>query len=310
MAQLLTAAAQGNDNYTGIAARETANALRVLTNAIRGVAATTNDRALQEAILECAADVMEKSANLIEEAKKAVNNPQNPENQTRLAQVSLLLTFHSPLMVFALSDGNFLWQVAKAVSQALNNCVNCLPGLRDVDQAVRYITTISMKLSAPQDVGGFLLITSSPLCLPALLSHFQYPQSQRSFQEVQENLNVRAASLNQAAGDIVSASAGPPQGVAQSSNRFSHAYEDFVDTGLEMTTVTKNTETKTQIISGLRSVSMVSSKLLMATKSLLADPNAPNAKNQLTQAARSEVKPSHSSLSLQSASRLLSLTEL
>jgi talin len=128
MAQLLTAAAQGNDNYTGIAARDTANALRVLTNAIRGVAATTNDRALQEAILESGADVMEKSANLIEEAKRAVSNPQNPENQTRLAQV------------------------AKAVSQALNNCVNCLPGLRDVDQAVRYITTISMKLSAPDEV--------------------------------------------------------------------------------------------------------------------------------------------------------------
>ena len=31
---------------------------------------------------------MDKSANLIQEAKKAVNNPNNPENQTRLAQVS------------------------------------------------------------------------------------------------------------------------------------------------------------------------------------------------------------------------------
>lgn len=32
MAQLLTAAAQGNDNYTGIAARDTANALKVHLN--------------------------------------------------------------------------------------------------------------------------------------------------------------------------------------------------------------------------------------------------------------------------------------
>lgn len=78
---------QGNDNYTGIAAKDTANALRVLAKSVRGVAATTNDRQLQENLLEHARDVMDKSANLIDEAKKAVNNPQNPENQTRLAQV-------------------------------------------------------------------------------------------------------------------------------------------------------------------------------------------------------------------------------
>jgi len=78
---------QGNENYTGIAARDTANALRVLTNAVRGVAATSNDRELQDSIVDHAWDVMDKSANLIEEAKKAVANPQNPDNQTRLAQV-------------------------------------------------------------------------------------------------------------------------------------------------------------------------------------------------------------------------------
>lgn len=55
--------------------------------AVRGVAATTNDRALQEKIIDCAIDVMDKSSNLIDEAKKAVNNPSNPDNQTRLAQV-------------------------------------------------------------------------------------------------------------------------------------------------------------------------------------------------------------------------------
>ena len=66
--------------------------LQVLTSAVRGVAATTSDRNLQDAIVDCARDVMDKSANLIEEAKKAVNNPQNPDNQTRLAQVSSCLS--------------------------------------------------------------------------------------------------------------------------------------------------------------------------------------------------------------------------
>jgi hypothetical protein len=78
---------QGNESYTGTAARDTANALRVLASAVRGVAATSNDRNLQDSIVDHARDVMDKSANLMEEAKKAVQNPANPDNQTRLAQV-------------------------------------------------------------------------------------------------------------------------------------------------------------------------------------------------------------------------------
>ena len=47
MAQLLSAAAQGNENYTGIAARNTSSALRDLTMSVRGVAATTDKRDTQ-----------------------------------------------------------------------------------------------------------------------------------------------------------------------------------------------------------------------------------------------------------------------
>ena len=61
-------------------------------SAVRGVAATTDDRKLQEKICDCALDVMDKSSNLIEEAKKAVNNPNNPDNQVRLAQVRVSLS--------------------------------------------------------------------------------------------------------------------------------------------------------------------------------------------------------------------------
>ena len=49
MTQLLTAASEGNEDYTGRAARETANALRDFTGAVRSVAATTNDRSAQHA---------------------------------------------------------------------------------------------------------------------------------------------------------------------------------------------------------------------------------------------------------------------
>ena len=87
MAQLLTAAAQGNDSYTGIAARDTASALKALTNAVRGVAATSEEPSDKQKILKAAQVVMHESANLIEEAKNALENPNDPENQQKLAQV-------------------------------------------------------------------------------------------------------------------------------------------------------------------------------------------------------------------------------
>ncbi len=79
----------------------------------------------------------------------------------------------------------------------------------------------------------------------AVAAHFQWPRgSDRSFQEIQIELSNRAGNLNQAASDVVTASYASPQQVASSSNRFSKAYEDFVDTGMDMAAVTTETETK------------------------------------------------------------------
>ena len=91
---------QGNENYVGVAARDTANALRVLTEATRCVASTSEDIKVRRQVIGSARDVIDKSAHLLEETKWAMNDPENPENQARLNQV------------------------AKAVSSALNSCVN------------------------------------------------------------------------------------------------------------------------------------------------------------------------------------------
>ena len=45
-----------------------------------------------------------------------------------------------------------LWQVAKAASTSLNNCVNCLPGLREVDEIVKHVSTVSIKLTSSAQV--------------------------------------------------------------------------------------------------------------------------------------------------------------
>ncbi|NXH13315.1 TLN1 protein, partial [Bucco capensis] len=239
IAHLLGEVAQGNENYTGIAARDVAQALRSLSQAARGVAANTPDPQAQSAMLECASDVMDKANNLVEEARKAVAKPGDPESQQRLAQV------------------------AKAVSQALSRCVNCLPGQRDVDAAIRMVGEASKRL-----------LTDS------------FPPSTKSFQEVQSQLNHAAAGLNQSANELVQASRGTPQDLAKSSGKFGQDFSEFLQAGVEMASQSPNKEDQAQVVSNLKSISMSSSKLLLAAKALSADPAAPNLKNQLAAAAR------------------------
>ncbi|XP_062984421.1 talin-1 isoform X2 [Elgaria multicarinata webbii] len=239
IAQLLGEVAQGNENYTGIAARDVAHALRSLSQAARGVAANTAEPQVQAALLECAGDVMDKAGNLIEEARKAVAKAGDPESQQRLAQV------------------------AKAVSQALNRCVNCLPGQRDVDAAIRTVGEASKRLLADS-----------------------FPPSAKNFQEAQSHLNQAAAGLNQSANELVQASRGTPQDLAKASGKFGQDFNEFLQAGVEMAGRSPSKEAQAQVVSNLKSISMSSSKLLLAAKALSADPAAPNLKNQLAAAAR------------------------
>ncbi|XP_072515611.1 talin-1 isoform X6 [Salminus brasiliensis] len=239
VAQLLSEAAQGNENYTGLAARDVAQALRSLASAARGVAATTEDPQARNAMLDCAGDVMDKSANLIEETKRAVAKPGDPDCQQRLAQV------------------------AKALSQALNRSVNCLPGQRDVDNAIRSVGEASKKLLSDQ-----------------------FPASGKSFQEAQANLNQAAAGLNQSANELVQASRGTTQDLAKASGKFGQDFSHFLEAGVDMAGQSQSKEDQTQVVTNLKTISMSSSKLLLAAKVLSTDPNSPNLKNQLAAAAR------------------------
>ncbi|KAM5293081.1 talin-2 isoform 3-T3 [Ctenodactylus gundi] len=239
MAQLLTCAAQGNEHYTGVAARETAQALKTLAQAARGVAASTSDPTAAHAMLDSARDVMEGSAMLIQEAKQALIAPGDTESQQRLAQV------------------------AKAVSHSLNNCVNCLPGQKDVDVALKSIGESSKKL----------LVDS-------------LPPSTKPFQEAQSELNQAAADLNQSAGEVVHATRGQSGELAAASGKFSDDFDEFLDAGIEMAGQAQTKEDQIQVIGNLKNISMASSKLLLAAKSLSVDPGAPNAKNLLAAAAR------------------------
>uniref|UniRef100_A0A673IKV4 Talin-2 n=1 Tax=Sinocyclocheilus rhinocerous TaxID=307959 RepID=A0A673IKV4_9TELE len=218
---------------------ETAQALRTLAQAARGVAASTVEPQAAAAMLDSACHVMEGSAMLIHEADQALVCPGDAESQQRLAQV------------------------AKAVSHSLNNCVNCLPGQKDVDMALRSIGEASKKL----------LVENLPPC-------------SKSFQEAQTDLNHTAAELNHSAGDVVQSSRGSSNQLAVASGKFSQDFDEFLDAGIEMAGHTQSKDDQIQVIGNLKNISMASSKLLLAAKSLSVDPGAANAKNLLAAAAR------------------------
>ena len=109
--------------------------------------------------------------------------------------------------------------------------------------------------------------------------------------EARSRLGNRAAQLNRAAADMTAAAASSAcsQQMAPATHGFSRAYEQFVDSGLETASAAAaagDTAIQTEVMSGLRGVSTVASRLLVAAKSLLVDPGAAEARNQLTAAAR------------------------
>lgn len=55
-------------------------------------------------------------------------------------------SFQVYVAALTVSAAHLLPQVAKAVSHSLNNCVNCLPGQKDVDMALKSIGEASKKL--------------------------------------------------------------------------------------------------------------------------------------------------------------------
>ncbi|XP_074599773.1 talin-1-like [Brevipalpus obovatus] len=169
MAELLTAASQGNEVHVGAAARDTTNALRDMTHSVRGVAATSDDPQFQVRSLNNAQEVLEKSIYLFEETRWALDNPEDPNRQSRLTYV------------------------AKDVSVALNSCVGTMPGQRDVDEAVRTISESSQLFST----------------VPSSTPTGTHPPSRRPFNELQQTLLAAATKLSESAGEVVQNSRSP-----------------------------------------------------------------------------------------------------
>lgn len=237
VAQLLTAASQGNEIYVAQAARDTAQNLRSLTSAVRSVAATSQNKDTQKGVIHAGQDVMLHSAKLVEEAQRSLQSQSG-----------------------GVTPG--LSTAAKDVSAALTRTVNCLPGQKDVDSAISNIKEWS-----------------------AVIDSGRFPHTNKSYGELQQELNSAAANLNEASTDVVG-SVYKPDDLALSSKEFSAAFHELLNVTMEMAGQTKDTEVRGQMVHSLRNVSTVSSTLLNTAKAVSVDPSLPNGKNQLTAAAR------------------------
>ncbi|KAK9884059.1 hypothetical protein WA026_004996 [Henosepilachna vigintioctopunctata] len=235
IAQLISAAAQGNESYTAQAARDTAESLRALTSSIRTVAATSNDLDVQKKLINSNKEVLSHYAKLIEESQRSLNT-------------------------VGVTPG--LEHAARGISESLKKTIGCLPGQRDVDNAISNIiewtSTITMN---------------------------NLPTTMKSYGELQQELNTAAANLNEASSSVVISVKSPTQ-LASSSKDFSAAFHDLLNVSLEMAGQTPDIEVKSHMVHSLKNVSTSSSSLLTTAKSLSADLNLPNGKNQLATAAR------------------------
>lgn len=118
---------QNDEKTVESCTRDILQILRKLTNSTRGIAAASSDYEVQESIIERSHEVLERSTNLVREAKRAVHTPDDLEIQNRLAEL------------------------ARDVSSALNACISSMPSQRYLDEAIKQMSEYIYVLAGPFD---------------------------------------------------------------------------------------------------------------------------------------------------------------
>ncbi|XP_053676169.1 talin-2 [Anopheles nili] len=231
MHQLLSAAQQGNRTYAGVAGRDTALALGDYTKSVRGVLVTTKN----PAVVDCADEVIVDALRVIEEAQRTL---QNLDNQEAL-MIAIKRTKHS-----------------------LGRTIDCLPGVKDINEAFETITE-----------------------LRSILETGEYPPSDRPYVQLQNELKSAADTLNVAGGQVAQSYDSSIK-LASTSQEFCHAYKELLTVTLEMAGQTAEDQAREEIVNSLRGVSTQSISLLGTARYVAGDPDRPNAKNELSSAAR------------------------
>lgn len=239
LARLLTSVTSGQRQNVGAAGRDTAVALGGFTKSVHGVAATTRN----PAIIDAGQATIQNSARLLQEAQRSINTGS--------------------------ADLTDLTNAAKEVKFSLQSTTECVPGHREVNQALRNVSELS-----------------------EILSINEFPPTHRNYNELQNELKAAAEKLSDAGGQIVgsydkASQIYSPVMMASTSQYFARSYKDLLSVSMEMAGQTTDEHTRTNMVECLRNVSTQSCSLLSASKSIADDPSQANARNLLTAAARS-----------------------
>ncbi|CAK1592968.1 unnamed protein product [Parnassius mnemosyne] len=118
-----------------------------------------------------------------------------------------------------------------------------------------------------------------------ILNMGEFPPSDKSYGELQTELNAAAVGLSTASSDVVQA-VEQPEALADSGHQFGQAFNRLLGVSMEMAGQTEDREAQATMVSSMKTVTVNSSKLLGTAKSVSQDLTRPNAKNQLAAAAR------------------------
>ncbi|CAH0698118.1 unnamed protein product [Spodoptera exigua] len=159
-------------------------------------------------------------------------------------------------------DTASIMSIAKDISQGLEATLEAVPSHTELDVAMENINeTLN------------------------ILNMGEFPPSDKSYGELQSELNAAAVGLSSAASDVAQSVDSPPA-LAASGAAFGGAFNRLLGVSMEMAGHTEDRDTQTLMVSSMKSVTVNSSKLLGTAKSVSQDLTRPNAKNQLAAAAR------------------------
>ena len=165
---------------------------------------------------------------------------------------------------------NKLAEIAREVSSALNACISSMPSQRYLDEAIKQMSEYVYVLAGPFDRTA----TST---------------STINVQDKQAEITRAAADLNQATTDLViSTRTGTTQDLAKTSTRFTRAFGDFIDNGIQLANHQPEEDKRTRFITSLKNVHTSSNELLEKVKSVFIEPTPTSSetKQQLSNATR------------------------
>lgn len=210
---------QYDETSVSDASQNVARSLQDLTEAARGVAATSpDDRQSQQRMLDSVKEVVERSAFLVDNVREAFGQP-GQAHQSRLVDA------------------------ARQVAEALDRCLKCLPdrtkGLTNALRTINEYSTTRLTTQVTIYPPGRAPATAPGSLCPETLMATIAQECWVFTGDVHMQLNEAASYLNEAAGEVASSTFGPAEQLGAAGDRYSDAYKNFVET--TMTIVTTET---------------------------------------------------------------------